>query len=48
MTHSVEIIITDMDGRKSISKFSVNKSNHITKTNQWDYVMKTILDTIKK
>jgi hypothetical protein len=48
MTHSVEIIITDMDGRKSISKFSVNKSNHITKTNQWDYVMKTILATFNK
>ena len=45
MVNSVEIIITGSDGRKSISKFSEKKSNHITKTNQWDYVMKTILET---
>jgi hypothetical protein len=48
MANSVEIIITGTDGGKSISKFSVNKSNHITKTNQWDYVMKTILATFDK
>ena len=48
MANSVTITITNADGRRCINGFSVNKLNHITKTNQWDYVMKTILNTFNK
>jgi hypothetical protein len=45
----IKIQITNNDGKTlCISGFSEKKAKHITKTNQWDYVMKTILGTIKK
>jgi hypothetical protein len=45
-----EMIITvNNDGNKQICSFSENKIKHITQTNQWGYVIETILqDSIKK
>jgi hypothetical protein len=37
------ITITNADGLNQISRFSDNKIKHITKTNQWGYVIETIL-----
>ena len=45
----IKIQITDNAGNTIVtSGFSEKKAEHITKTNQWDYVMKTILDTVKR
>jgi hypothetical protein len=39
-----EMIITvSNDGNKQICSFSENKIKHITQTNQWGYVIETIL-----
>jgi hypothetical protein len=37
------ITITNKDGSNQTSTFSENKIKHITKTNQWGYVIETIL-----
>ena len=37
------ITITNKDGLNQISGFSENKIKHITETNQWGYVIETIL-----
>ena len=37
------ITITNKDGLNQISEFSENKIKHITETNQWGYVIETIL-----
>jgi len=43
----IQITTFNSQGLKSISGFSKNKVEHITKTKQWDYVMNTILKTSK-
>ena len=42
------ITITNKDGLNQISKFSENKIKHITETNQWGYVINTILKNSNK
>jgi GTPase involved in cell partitioning and DNA repair len=42
------IIINNKDGLKQVSKFSENKIKHITETNQWGYVIDTILKNSNK
>jgi hypothetical protein len=37
------ITITNKDGLTQITSFSENKIKHITQTNQWGYVIETIL-----
>ena len=44
MEKIMTITITDNSGNKKISSFSENKIKHITETNQWEDVIKTILD----
>ena len=48
MEKIMTITITNNDGLKQVSGFSENKIKHITETNQWDYVIKTILETSNK
>ncbi len=48
MEKIMTITITNNDGLKQVSGFSENKVKHITETNQWDYVIKTILETSNK
>jgi hypothetical protein len=44
----IKIEIMDKDGKTiAISGFSKKKAKHITNTNQWNDVMKSILETIK-
>jgi hypothetical protein len=44
----VKIEIMDKDGKTiAISGFSKKKVEHITNTNQWNDVMKSILETTK-
>ena len=44
----MEIIITTKEGLRQVSSFSENKIKHITQTNQWEDVIKTILDDYNK
>ena len=45
----VMTITVNNNGKKNISGFSESKIKHITQTNQWGYVIETILrDSIKK
>jgi hypothetical protein len=37
------ITIINQEGLNRITSFSENKIKHITKTNQWGYVIETIL-----
>ena len=48
MEKIMTITITNNDGLKQVSSFSDNKIKHITETNQWDYVIKTILESSNK
>jgi hypothetical protein len=48
MKKIMTITITDNSGNKQISSFSENKIKHITETNQWEYVIKTIMESSNK
>jgi hypothetical protein len=48
MEKIMTITITNNDGLRQVSSFSENKIKHITETNQWDYVIKTILESSNK
>lgn len=48
MENKMEIIITTKEGLRQVSSFSENKIKHITQTNQWEDVIKTILDDYNK
>lgn len=48
MENKMEIIITTKEGLRQVSSFSKNKIKHITQTNQWEDVIKTILDDYNK
>jgi hypothetical protein len=41
-------ITVNNDGNKQICSFSENKIKHITQTNQWGYVIETILKDLNK
>ena len=48
MEKIMTITNTNNDGLRQVSSFSENKIKHITETNQWDYVIKTILESSNK
>lgn len=48
MENKMEIIIRTKEGLRQVSSFSENKIKHITQTNQWEDVIKTILDDYNK
>ena len=44
MEKTMTIILTDNEDKRMVSTISENKIKHITQTNQWEDVIKTILD----
>jgi len=49
MEKRITITIEDKNGdNKQYSTFSNNKIEHITNTNQWEYVLNTIIESFDK